>query len=279
MHIWMGDRDGGGLVDPAEAKVSVLDHGFTVADGVFETMKVVPQGVVALTRHLRRLKESAAVLGLPEPRADVVRDAIADVVEVAASDMGPMGRLRVTYTAGAAPLGSERGDHPPTLVIVLAPANPWPATTRAITVPWPRNEMSPTVGAKTTSYAENVVALQKAHEQGAAEAIFANTRGKLCEGTGSNVFVVLDGQVLTPPLSSGCLGGITRELVLEFVGGREIDLDMKVLREADEVFITSSTRDVHPVSALDDRIWATVGEVTLDFQRRFAQLIAEYVDR
>lgn len=278
MHIWMGDRDGGRRMDPAEAKVSVLDHGFTVADGVFETMKVVPQGVLALSRHLRRLKESAAILGLPQPREDIVRGAVAEVVEAAASGLGPMGRLRVTYTAGAAPLGSERGDHPPTLVVVLASANPWPATTRAITVPWPRNEMSPTVGAKTTSYAENVVALHTAHEQGAAEAIFANTRGELCEGTGSNVFVVLDGDVFTPPLSSGCLGGITRELVLEFIGGREVDLDMQVLREADEVFITSSTRDVHPVSALDDRTWSTIGEVTLDYQRRFAELIADNVD-
>ena len=278
MHIWLGDRDGGHLVDLTDATVSVLDHGFTVADGVFETMKVTSAGVVALTRHLRRLTESAAILGLPEPRLDVVRSAISHAVDVGLADMGEMGRLRVTYTAGAAPLGSERGTHPPTLVVALSAAKPWPQSTSAVTVPWLRNERSPIVGAKSTAYAENVVALQYAHDRGATEAIFGNTRGELCEGTGSNIFVVVDGDVLTPPLSSGCLGGITRELVLEFIGGAECDLDMSVLAQAQEVFITSSTRDVHPVTTLDERQWAEPGSVTRQFQQAFSALIRDRID-
>ena len=84
-----------------------------------------------------------------------------------------------------------------------------------VVVPWPRNERSAVAGLKTTSYAENVVALAHATERGAGEAIFANLAGNLCEGTGSNVFVGVDGRLVTPPLSSGCLAGITRELVLE----------------------------------------------------------------
>ena len=83
-------------------------------------------------------------------------------------------------------------------------------------VPWVRNERSAVAGLKTTSYAENVVALAYAKERGAIEAVFANTRGELCEGTGSNVFVVRDGVVWTPPLDSGCLAGITRALAVEW---------------------------------------------------------------
>ena len=83
-------------------------------------------------------------------------------------------------------------------------------------MPWVRNERSATAGLKTTSYAENVVALDRAHAEGGSEALFANTRGELCEGTGSNVVVVVDDELVTPPLSSGCLAGITRELLLEW---------------------------------------------------------------
>lgn len=276
MRIWQGDNAGGRLVE--HASVSALDHGFTVADGVFETLKVVPAGPVALTRHLRRLADSARVLGLPDPDEGVVGTAVSEVVSAWRRDGGALGRLRVTYTAGVAPLGSERGDAAPTLVVALTDAEPWPETTSAVTVPWTRNERSAVVGAKTTSYAENVVALRSAREQGASEALLANTVGHLCEGTGSNVFVVIDGQVLTPPLSSGCLPGITRELVLEWTDAREQELPFSVLAEADEVFLTSSTRDVHPVVRLDDRAWSGAGAVSARMQREFAARLSSDLD-
>jgi branched-chain amino acid aminotransferase len=120
-------------------------------------------------------------------------------------------------------------------------------------VPWVRNERSAVAGLKTTSYAENVVALDKAHQHGSSEAIFANTAGQLCEGTGSNIFVVIDGALLTPPLASGCLAGITRELVLEWCDAREADLPLDALRRAEEAFLTSSTRDVQPIRQV---VWA-----------------------
>src|SRR5690606_34205741 len=101
-------------------------------------------------------------------------------------------RLRITLTAGVTPFGSARGGGQPTLVVAAAPLTAWPAETDAVTVPWPRNERSPIAGVKTTSYAENVVMLAEAHKVGASEAIIPNTRGNLCEGTGTNVFVVLD---------------------------------------------------------------------------------------
>ena len=120
-------------------------------------------------------------------------------------------------------------------------------------MPWTRNERSAVAGLKTTSYAENVVAVEYAHQRGASEGLFANTRGELCEGTGSNVFLVVGGRILTPPLASGCLAGVTRALVIEWCGAEEATLSMSDLAAADEVFLTSSTRDVHPVSALDGR--------------------------
>ena len=130
-----------------------------------------------------------------------------------------------------------------------------PDSTAVHVVPWTRNERAATAGLKTTSYADNVIALAAAHRAGASEALFANTRGELAEGTGSNVFVVIDGVALTPPLASGALAGVTRGLVVEWAAAaglpiREADLPMSVLAEADEVFLTSSTRDVQAVQCL-----------------------------
>lgn len=276
MRIWVGDRTGGALVSAAEARVNVLDHGFTVADGVFETLKVTPAGPFALTRHLRRLAASAAALELPAPDPIVVRRAVAEVVDAAAD--AEVGRLRITYTAGVAPLGSDRGDAVPTLIVALAPAAAWPETTSIATVPWTRNERSALAGVKSTSYAENVLALKRAHEAGASEAVLGNTRGELCEGTGTNVFVVVDGRVLTPTLSSGCLAGITRELVLEWFGGEEADLPLEILGTADEVFLTSSTRNVHPVVRADARVWDAAGPISAELQAAFDARAAQQVD-
>jgi branched-chain amino acid aminotransferase len=266
--IWIGEEDVGSLVPRDEALVSVLDHGFTVGDGVFETMKVVDGRVFALSRHLRRLDRSASVLGLVTPSHEVIRDAIAEVLFANPQLLSGSARLRVTLTAGISPLGSDRGQASPTLVVAVMATKTWPDSTTVATVPWVRNERSAIAGAKTTSYAENVVALEYAHVRGASEAIFANTVGQLCEGTGSNIFVVVDGVALTPALGSGCLAGVTRELVLEWSDAREADLDLGVLQVADEIFLTSSTRDVHPVTRIDDRE-LTAGPVTAGIRESF----------
>lgn len=278
MSIWVGTRAGGDLVDDAEATVSVLDHGFTVADGVFETLKATPAGAFALTRHLRRLRESACALRLPEPDPSVISAAVADVLKDAELGSDELGRLRITYTAGPGPLGSDRGQAEPTLVVALTRTQPWPETTSLATMPWTRNERSAVAGVKSTSYAENVVALARAHELGASEAILANTAGELCEGTGSNVFLVLEGRVATPPLSSGCLAGITRELVLEWFDVEERVLEYEALFEADEVLITSSTRDVHPVVRVDGRAWQGPGPVGAQLRKGFMERASRDID-
>ncbi|MBC3992086.1 aminodeoxychorismate lyase [Streptomyces sp. AC563] len=272
MTIWLD----GALRDESEARVSVFDHGITVGDGIFETLKAVDGVPFALTRHLDRLATSARGLGLAEPAADEVRRAVAAVL---ADNPMPLGRLRITYTGGLAPLGSDRGQSAPTLVVALSPTAPSPDTTAAITVPWTRNERSALAGLKSTSYAENVVALSAARQQGASEALFANTVGQLCEGTGSNVFLVIDGELHTPPLTSGCLPGITRALVLEWVGAKETDLPLSALDDAEEIFLTSTLRDVQAVHRLGPEgagrtLTPAPGEVTHAAMRTFAQRAA-----
>ncbi|MDX6352478.1 MAG: branched-chain amino acid aminotransferase [Streptomyces sp.] len=268
--IWVD----GGLRDEDAATVSVMDHGLTVGDGVFETLKAVDGAAFAMDRHLRRLARSAQGLGLPEPDLDQVRRAGEAVL--AANPM-PYGRLRITYTGGTSPLGSERGDTGPTLVVALGTASVRPDTTAVVTVPWTRNEKGALAGLKTTSYGENVVALAQAHRNGASEALFANTQGRLCEGTGSNIFVVIGGKLLTPPLASGCLAGITRELVAEWSGAEEADLPFDALDEAEELFLTSTLRDVQGIHAIDGRpVPGAPGPVTAKAMRTFAERAAAH---
>jgi len=186
MRAWVGGR----LLEDIDAPaISVLDHGLTVGDGVFETVKAVRGEPFALTRHLQRLSVSAAGLGLPEPDHDDVRAAVRAVLD---GQTDALTRVRITWTAGPGPLGSARGEGPATLAVVVSDAVERAERVAVATVPWPRNERSAVAGLKTTSYAESVVALDAAKRAGASEAVLANTRGELCEGTGSNVFYVLD---------------------------------------------------------------------------------------
>ncbi|HEX3907275.1 MAG TPA: aminotransferase class IV [Mycobacteriales bacterium] len=243
MTLWVD----GSLVAEDAAVIRANDHGLVVGDGVFETCKVVDGEVFALSRHLRRLRTSATGLGLQFDEAAVR----AGVAAVTAGQVG-LSRLRITLTGGPAPYGSGRGDASPSLLVASVPWHGWDATAAVAVVPWTRNEHSATAGIKTTSYAENVVALARAVELGASEAIFANTRGELCEGTGSNVFVGIGGRIVTPPLDSGCLPGITRELIVEWLGDvDERALPVSALAEADEAFLASSTRDVQPIRTVD----------------------------
>lgn len=264
--VWLN----GEVVDAAAARLSPFDHGLTVGDGVFETLKVVGGVPFAMRRHVRRLERSARALGLEPPSEDTVRAAAAAVI--AANGVADA-RLRITLTGGPGPLGSNRGDEGTTLLLAVSDLPPSPPVTDVCTVEWTRNERGALTGLKTTSYAENVMALAVAQEQGCSEAIFANTVGNLCEGTGSNVFVGVDGRLVTPPLSAGPLAGITRELVLEVTGAVEEDLPLSALAAADEAFLTSSTRDVQGIRAVDGRaLGAAPGPLTQAAAAAFAAL-------
>jgi branched-chain amino acid aminotransferase len=256
MRVWI---NGALLADPDAPAVPVTDHGLTVGDAVFEAVKVVDGEPFALGLHLDRLERSAAGLGLDGVDVDVVRRGVSAVLE---NDHLPLGRLRITVTGGPSPMGSGRGSGDPTVIVAASAMRKNPETTTVITVPWPRNERGAMAGIKTTSYAENVVALAAAKEKGASEAIFANLQGHLCEGTGSNVFYVVAGELRTPTLASGCLAGVTRRLVLEWCGGVEVDEPIDVAAGADEIFLVSTTRDVQAVTRWDDRELGAPGPVT-----------------
>jgi len=282
--IWSNGR----LYGPEEPVLAGVDHGLTVGDGVFETCAVYDGVAFALTRHLRRLRRSALGIGLGEPDIGAVRAGVAAVLDGAGSDVG---RLRITLTGGPGPLGSHRFDpseQRQSLLVLAGPAAP-PHVSRVVRVPWVRNERSSIVGIKTTSYAENVVAVAEAHRQGADEAILANTVGELCEGTASNAFVERRGELVTPPLSSGCLAGITRELLLEWTALEGLpvreaapgELRYEVLDEVTagsaHLTMTGSIRNVAPVVSLDGAAVET-GPVSLEAQRLFQKRLADDLD-
>lgn len=271
-QVWID----GALCDERDARVSPFDHGLLTGDGVFETLKVYRGEPFAARRHLERLAHSCLGLGLPCPDAGMVRRAMAEVV---AANRLETGRIRVTVTGGVSPLGSERGADGPLVIVAGGPLAGWPATTDVVVVPWPRNERGALAGLKTTSYGENVVALAYAKERGAGEAVFGNTVGNLCEGTGTNVFLARGGRLVTPPLSAGCLAGVTRALLLELTGADEADLPSTALADADEAFLTSTTREVQPIRAVDGRALPSApGPLTSEAAAAFAALVERDLD-
>ncbi len=194
-RAWVNGR----LLAADEPVLLANDHGLTVGDGIFETVKVVdgqpfahdppPATAGPVGRRAGRCPSPTWTRSGPEWP----------------SCSPPSGRCRSAgcgsrVTGGPGPLGSERVTGATTYVVQAAAQDRPPPTSAAVTAPWVRNERSPVAGLKTTSYAENVVALAYAKERGASEALLANTRGELCEGTGSNVFVAVDGALVTPPL-------------------------------------------------------------------------------
>ncbi len=255
--------------------MSATDHGLVVGNGVFEATKIIAAGAYAVTRHLNRLSRSAAALGLPPPDHEWIRSGIDAVVAARGFEVG---KLRLTYTGGAGPLGSQPAYGPTTVVVAAEPTVPPPAVGALATSPWTRNEHGAMAGVKTTSYAENVRALAWATERGATEALFVNTIGHVCEGTGTNLFCVFGDEVVTPPLSAGPLAGITRELLLEWAPIVERDLTLEQARAADEVFITSSLRDVQAIARWDDVAYAAPSRVTERIAGIFARRSADDLD-
>jgi branched-chain amino acid aminotransferase len=275
--VWLN----GSLVPLDDARVSVLDHGLVVGDGVFETLRVYRGEPFAWRRHFARLRASADGLGLAVPAEPELRQAAADVLRENELEEA---RLRVTVTGGIAPPGSHRPDVPVTAFVVAFPLDPPATLADVVVVPWTRNERGATAGLKTISYAENVRALAYAEARGGNEALFANTQGMLCEATGSNVFVVRDGALVTPPATAGCLLGVTRALILELcpslgIDVDERDVDITELRQADEAFLSSTTREVQAIAHVDGvELPSAPGPLTEKLARSFRDLLSRDLD-
>jgi branched-chain amino acid aminotransferase len=244
--MWVEGR----LVGPHEPVLRADDHAL-VGDGAFEAIKVVDGRPFALTRHLDRLRRSLDPLGI-ELDLDAVHAATRALMQTPQASVSPSW-LRITVTGGSAPMGTGSVGSRPTVIGAVAPMTPWGPTTDVVIAPWVRNERAASAGLKTISYADNVIAYRYAHRNHAEEAVFANTKGQLCEGTGTNVAVAYEGRMVTPTLAAGCRAGVTRQLLLEWVPELEqFDVPIEALESADEAVLTSTSRDVHPIRRVGD---------------------------
>jgi branched-chain amino acid aminotransferase len=243
----------GELVQQETATVSALDRGLLYGYGLFETMRSYGGRVFRLEEHYQRLRDGAARLAMDVPLT--LRE-LSDAVE-AVLDRSELSdaRVRLMLTAGAE--GAAGG------VILLArevteyPRQLYRRGMSALVTSMRRNETSFLSGVKSLNYLDNVLAREEARRQGADEAILLNTRGFVVEGSASNVFLVLDGRLVTPNLSSGCLAGITRQAVLELAAefgleAIETDVELSAFAVASEAFLTGSVMEVMPLTRLDD---------------------------
>lgn len=240
----------GALRETGAEVVSVNDGALARGQGAFETIAAYHGRLFLAAEHTDRLRLTAAALELDCPTELDLLTAMETLLT--ANELESLARARVRLTLTAPVTGG------PSWLIEAGPPPAHPEKARVITIPFTRNERSALAGLKTINYGENVVALRLARASGADEALFGNTRDELCEGTWSNVFLYRDDTWLTPPLSSGCLPGVTRALVLELfrelgVPVNEVVIPLSELPLAEAAFLTSSLREIQAVSAIDGR--------------------------
>jgi branched-chain amino acid aminotransferase len=270
------DMDGR-LVRPEEAVVSVFDRGFLYGDSVYEVVRTYRKRPFELERHLRRLQHSAERLALELPwdaertRGELLRtlEAAAAAEEAPDPEAAPWNRgelsLRIIMTRGAGELGLDPAlAIGPRAIIVASPLRGPPASAyrdgvacRIVGVRHDAPE-APDTTAKTGAHLVNVLAVREARAAGAHEALLLDRDGCVTEGASSNLFAVIEGRLETPPLEVGILAGVTRERVLELARAdglvaRERPLRPEDLAHAGELFITSTAREILPVTALDGR--------------------------
>jgi branched-chain amino acid aminotransferase len=277
--LWVDGRRS----DASRPAVSAFDRGFTLADGLFETMRAYHGTVFRVERHLERLAAGAAVLGITVP------DHIAGTVAAAADTLRglrwPDAALRLTLSRGVGTRGLAPGAAEPVTVLTahaLPPREPLAArVVRVRTAVGRRNEFAPTAGIKTLAYTDAVVAVARARAAGADDALFLDTAGHLSEATASNLFLVKGPLLRTPPLACGVLPGITRAAILELAPTIGLDPREEVLlphdlASADEAFLTGSVRELSAIASADDRPMpnGAPGPVTARVDDAFAALVA-----
>ena len=244
---------------------SATDRGVTLGLGLFETVLAVDGTPVFVGEHLARLRASCERLGWHVPIPNLSQEMRELLVNNDLSSGRSRIRLSISGGSGTAHSTSLGADH--VIWMQATHASIPPMTTTAVLSPFVKNERSALAGLKCTSYAENVLALEHAGRLGYEEAVFLNTTGHICEAATANVFLVCNGKLLTPSLESGCLPGITREIVIGLANQAGIpcetgSLTQGDLSSADELFLTSSIRGVMGVARFGDRnlpVGATTG--------------------
>lgn len=273
----------GQRVPVAEARISVLDRGFLFGDSAFEVMRTYGGAPFRQDAHLRRLARSCQRLLIPLP---VELEALADEIAATVRDSGlPDAYVRVMVTRGGGPPGIAIDEVGPPVVLVYAlPLRlpPPAAYADGIAVGLIRvgraTDGTGAEGAKASNYLGSVLAVNEVRRRGAAEAIIVGQGGQVIEGATSNIFVIRGDALHTPPVGAGILEGITRATVLQQWrdAGRPVvedSLHPQDLYAADEVFITSTVREVMPVVRVDDvQIGAgKPGQATLELLARYRE--------
>ncbi len=240
----------GVLSEAAIARIDPLDRGFTLGDGVFETIALRRNAVKHLKAHLDRLRNGAEVLGIPLAGSDqdlagligacITANALTDAV------------VRVTLTRGPGARGILPPEKPtPTFVVTVAPLPPPAEPARVIVAACTRrNEHSPLARIKHLNYLDNILARREAAAAGADDAILLNTAGRVAESTVANIFVLVDGFMLTPPVADGALPGIMRAEAIKLARAEEGEIPLEKLMRASEVFLTNAL-GVRPVTHID----------------------------
>lgn len=278
MNIYLNNA----IVSEQDASISVSDAGFLYGSGLFETMRAQQGVVFGIKFHLNRLYNSANELGFNLNKAP--EDLIQAVYDLLKANDLTDARIRLTLSAGAPDPDDDKPD--PTILITAVPLVPYAKDCYdkgilAILCPFRQNPADPLAGHKSTSYFNRMLGLRKAHEQQAAEALWFTTDGYLAEGCVSNVFLVKDNCLLTPPLGTPVLPGIARQTVCELAKANQIALEEKALTiddllKADEVFITNVIMKVMPVVHIEQHAVgnASVGPVTQQLMGLLDEAIA-----
>jgi branched-chain amino acid aminotransferase len=258
----------GTIADEGHAVISVFDHGFLYGEGVYETLRTYHGQPFLFDRHMRRLRRSAGMLSLPIPLGDdEIGARFRETMRAAGLGGGPNREayIRLLVTRGVGDLSYDTLQCPsPSIVIIVKPqVDPAPDTYErgvpVVIVSTVRNHpgtVNPMI--KSNNLLNNALAMQEAVKRGGFEGVMRNYRGELAECTTANLFVVRDGAALTPPLDAGLLPGITREFLFEVGAERGIPVRDAVLRDedlfnADEAFLTSTTRELVPIVRVDGK--------------------------
>jgi branched-chain amino acid aminotransferase len=260
----------GAFLDEADARLSIADRGFTLADGIFETVLGVGENAIWLTEHLQRLREGAAVLALPVDFDDrALESAITDLLR---KNGFPRSAIRITLTRGPAIKRGlwVEGKAKPTLLMTCAPTATLGAPQRVIIArSTRRNEYSPLSRIKSLNYGDNILARREALVRGATDALMLNTQGRVVCATVGNLFARIADQWITPPVDDGILPGIARTKILAGMKATEASLTEANLRFAEAAFISNSLGCYEIVeidgkklrSCLDEELIATLYEM------------------
>jgi branched-chain amino acid aminotransferase/4-amino-4-deoxychorismate lyase len=252
-------------------RIPADDRGFTLGDGLFETLLAIDGELIALDAHLARLRAGCETIGLPPPLDAEVARAIE--AALAASDGLPRIALRLSYSAGSGGRGLERPPAPaPRLVATAAAAPPPGRPLKLITASTRRNEGSAVSRLKSLSYIDSVLARREARAKGADEALMLNNRGELASAAAANLFWLEGRSLFTPALECGVLAGVVRAALVARAGVREVRAGPEALERADAVFLTNSLIGLAPAAELDGRPFAAHPR-----REALAELVADLV--